>query len=132
VQPLVIRYSWGYFHCKTTTISTTPADPESAALDLIVRIAEAVPGAVALRASLQHLAGALQIEGALSGLATVADARLAAATITEAACTADDPVGSLRIRAASMRAGCWDDPRCANTEGLAQALDAAATVLDVK
>jgi hypothetical protein len=112
----------------TSAISIPPTDPESAALDLIVRIAEAVPGASALRAVLQDLAGALQIEGALAGLATMADARLAAATIAEAACTADDPVGSLRIRAASMRAGCWGH-HC--SEGLAQALDAAATVLDV-
>lgn len=112
----------------TTTTSTPLADPESAALDLIVRIAEAVPGAGALLASLQHLASALHIEGALAGIATFGDARIAAAAITEAACTSDDPVGALRIRAAAMRAGCWD---CADSQGLAQALDAAATVLDV-
>lgn len=88
------------------TTSTPPADPESAALDFIVRIAEAVPGAAALRASLQHLAGVFQLEGALAGLATEADARLAAATITDATCTVDDPVGALRIRAAAIRAGC--------------------------
>jgi hypothetical protein len=72
----------------TTTISTPPKDPESAALDFIVRIAEALPGgAPALRAALQNLASVLQLEGALTGLATMADARLAAATIADAAGT---------------------------------------------
>lgn len=113
-----------------TTTGTLPADPESIALDLIVRIAESVTGATALRAALQHLAGVLQLEGAMSGLSTIPDARLAAASIADAACTADDPVGSLRIRAASMRAGCWSDPQCMNPAVLAQVLDAAATVLD--
>lgn len=110
-----------------TTTSTRPADPETAALDLIVQIAESVPGADALRASLQNLAGVLHLEGALAGLATMDDARLAAATIAEAAVTADDPVGALRIRAAATRAGCSD---CTDPRGLALALDGAATVLD--
>lgn len=107
----------------TTSIDT----PETAALDYLVRIAEAVPGATALHAVVRTFATALHVEGALSGLTTTGDARLAAATIAEAACTADDPVGALRIRAAATRAGCWD---CANPAGLAQALDGAATVLD--
>src|SRR5258708_3288389 len=110
-------------------MTTTIGNPETAALDLIVRIAEALPdGAPALRAALQHLAGALQIECALAPHAPLADARLAAATIVDAGCTAEDPVGALRIRAAAMRAGCWD---CANSQGLAQALDRVASVLDV-
>lgn len=108
----------------TTTIDT----PESAALDLIVRIAEAVPGATALHAVVRPLIVALHIEGALASLATLDDARLAAAAIAELAVSADDPVGALRIRAAAFRAGCWD---CADPRGLAQALDGAATVLDV-
>lgn len=112
----------------TITVDTPPTNPETAALDLIVRIAESVAGGAALRASLQDFAGALHIEGALSGLSTTDDARLAAATIAEAACTADDPVGALRIRAAAFRTGCWD---CADPRGLAQALDGAATVLDM-
>jgi hypothetical protein len=114
----------------TTTFCKPPTNPEAAALDLIVRIAEAVPRATALRAVLQEFAGALQLEGALTGLAAMSDARLAAAMIVEAVCVADDPVFALRIRAASMRAGCWDDPRCGDAEGLAQALDVAASVWD--
>ena len=76
---------------------------------------------------LRDFAGVLHVEGALSDLTAMADARVAAATIPEAACTAD-PVAALGIRAAAIRAGCWD---CANPDGLAQALDGAATVLDV-
>ncbi|RUP02131.1 MAG: amino acid aminotransferase [Mycobacterium sp.] len=112
----------------TTPTSTPPTDPETAALDYLVRIGEAVPKATALAGALRDFAGALHVEGALAGLSTAADARLAAATIAEAARTADDPVAALRIRAAAIRAGCWD---CANPDGLAQALDGAATVLDV-
>lgn len=78
--------------------------------------------------ALRDFAGALHVEGALAGLTAAADARLAAATIAEAACTADDPVAALRIRAAAIRAECWD---CANPAGLAQALDGAVTVLNV-
>ena len=112
----------------TTPTSAPPADPETAALDLLVRIAEAVPGATALRAVLCDFAAALHIEGALAGLSTTADARLAAATIAETLVTAEDPVGTLRIRAAVIRAGCWD---CTNPDALAQVLDAAASVRDV-
>lgn len=115
----------------TTINNTPPADSESAALDFFVRIAEALPGgASAMRAALHNFAGALHIDGALAGLTTIGDARLAAATIAEAAVTADDPVGALRIRAAAVRAGCAAQ-QCSNPAGLAQALDVAATVLDL-
>lgn len=107
----------------TTTIDT----PETAALDYLVRIAEAVPGATALHAVVRDLATALHVEGALSGLTTMAGARVAAATIAEAVVTADDAVAVLRIRAGALRAGCW---HCADPGELAQVLDAAATVWD--
>ncbi|MFA1705527.1 amino acid aminotransferase [Mycobacterium intracellulare] len=112
----------------TTAVSTTPTDPEAAALDLIVDAAEAATGSTAFRAVLQDLAGALHAEGALSGLAWV-DARLLAAAVSFDVCTAADPVGSLRGRAAAVRAG--RGPRCVNPAGIAQALDVAATVLDL-
>ncbi|HEV7853885.1 MAG TPA: amino acid aminotransferase [Mycobacterium sp.] len=111
----------------TITIDVPLADPEAAALDLIVQAAETASGSTAFRAVLQDLAGAL--EGAFVGLVWD-DARLAAAAIAYDACTEGDAVGSLRIRSASMRAGYWDR-HCANPEGIAQALDVAATVLDV-
>lgn len=113
----------------TTTINTPPADPEVAALDLIVQAAEAATGSTAFRAVLQDLAGALHAEGALAGLAW-GDARLVAAAISYDACMVDDPARSLRSRAVSMRAG-RPRVRCANRAGVARALDVAATVLDV-
>lgn len=108
----------------TTAISTPPADPESAALDLLVQAADTATGSTAFHALLQDLAGALHAEGALSGLSW-ADARLVAAAVSFEA----DPIGSLRGRAAAVRAG--RGPRCANRSGVARALDVAATVLDV-
>jgi hypothetical protein len=112
----------------TITTSITPADPESAALELLVQSAEAATGSTAFRAVLQDLAGALHVEGALAGLAWV-DARLVAGAVSFDACTCADPVGSLRRRAAAVRAG--RGPRCEDSADVAQALDVAATVLDV-
>jgi hypothetical protein len=83
----------------TITTSITPADPESAALELLVQSAEAATGSTAFRAVLQDLAGALHVEGALAGLAWV-DARLVAGAVSFDACTCADPVGSLRRRGA--------------------------------
>ena len=112
----------------TTAISTPPADPESAALDLLVRAAETATGSTAFRAVLQDFAGALHAEGAFAGLAW-ADAQLVAAAVSFDACTAADPVGSLRRRAAAVRAG--RGPHCVDPAGITHALDVAATVLDV-
>jgi hypothetical protein len=84
--------------------ASPPADPESAALDLIVQAAEAATGSTAFRAVLQDLAGALHAEGALAGL-TWRDARLVAAAISYDSCVVDDPARSLRSRSASLRAG---------------------------
>lgn len=111
-----------------TVANTPPADPEAAALELLVQAAEDATGSTAFRAVLQDLAGLLHAEGALAGLVWV-DARLVAAAVSFDVCTATDPVRSLRHHAATMRAG--RGPRCANPAGIAQALDVAATVLDV-
>ncbi|RDH75496.1 amino acid aminotransferase [Mycolicibacterium moriokaense] len=111
----------------TTAIGVPPADPESAALELLVDAAETATGSAAFRAILQDLAGLLHAEGALAGLAWE-DARLVAAAVSFDACTAADPVGSLRRRAAAMRTG--RGPRCVDSAGIAQAIDVAATVLD--
>jgi hypothetical protein len=110
----------------TIIIDTPPADPESAALDLIVRPPEAATGRTAFRAVLQDLAGVLHAEGALAGLAW-ADARLVAGAVSFDACTAADPVASLRRRAAVVRAG--RGPRCVDLAAIAGALDTAAAVL---
>ncbi|WP_233213620.1 hypothetical protein [Mycobacterium hubeiense] len=47
----------------TATTSSPPADPEVAALDLIVQAAEAATGSTAFRPVLQDLADALHAEG---------------------------------------------------------------------
>lgn len=112
----------------TITVDTLSADPEAAALELLVDAAEVATGSAAFRAVLQDVAGALQVEGALAGLAW-ADAQLVAAAVSFDACTAADPIGSLRGRAAAVRAG--RGPRCVDPAGIAHALDVAATVLDV-
>jgi hypothetical protein len=112
----------------TIAVDHPPTDPETAALDLLVSAAEAATGSTAFRAVLQDLAGALHAESALAGLAW-GDARLVAAAVSFDACTAADPVGSLRRRAAAVRAG--RGPHYVNSAGVAQALDVAATVLEV-
>ncbi|MDM3973274.1 hypothetical protein QRB36_03725 [Mycobacterium marseillense] len=53
----------------TVTVGTLPADPEAAALDLLVNAAEAATSSTAFRAVLQDLAGALHAASALAGLA---------------------------------------------------------------
>lgn len=113
----------------TITRTTTPLDPEAAALDLLVRAAETATGSTAFREPMQDLAGALHAEGALAGLVW-GDARLVAASIGHDACTLGDPVRALRNRAATVRAGTWG-AWCADPEGVAQALGTAATILDV-
>lgn len=110
----------------TITVDPPPTNPESAALELLVRSAETATGSTAFRAVLQDVAGLLQAESALAGLAWE-DARLVAAAVSFDACTAADPVGLLRGRAAAVRAG--RSPRCNNPAGVARALDVAAEVL---
>jgi hypothetical protein len=111
----------------TIIVDTPPTDPETAALDFLVRVAESATGSTAFRAVLQDLAGVLHAEGALAGLAW-ADARLVAGTVAFETCTAPDPVRALRRRAVTVRAG--RGPGCVDDAGVAQALDVAATVLD--
>lgn len=110
------------------TAPADPADPEAAALDLIVRAAETATGSAAFRAVLQDLAGLLQLERVFIGLAW-ADARLVAAAISFDACTQDDPAAALRERAAAADAArdqvAWSDRTAA-----VRALDIAAAVLD--
>lgn len=78
--------------------------------------------------SYKTLAGALDVERALAGLAWP-DARLVAAAVSFDVCNATDPVGSMRRRAAAVRAG--RGPRCIDAAGVAGALDVAANVLEL-
>lgn len=105
-----------------------PADPEAAALDLIVEAAEAATGSTAFRPVLQDLAGLLQVEGALAGLAWP-DARLVAAAISFGACTQDDPAAALRERAAAASAS-RDEVAWCDRAAAVRAFGIAAAVLD--
>jgi len=110
----------------TTSTSTSPADPEAAALDLLVQAAETATGSTAFRPVLQDLAGLLHAESALAGLGWP-DARVVAGTVSFDACTADDPVRSLRARASAVRDG--RGRHCIDPAGVAQALVIAADLL---
>lgn len=98
----------------TYTPPTNPADPEAAALEMIVR----VPGQVLDPDNqppldlLQELALVLQFEGAFTGLSWH-DARHAAAAIVVDFLTRDDAVAFLHMRADRARDGSdgmtWDD-----------------------
>jgi hypothetical protein len=70
----------------------------------------------------------LFLSGALAGLAR-GDARLVGAAVSFDACATADPVGSLRRRAAVVRAG--SGPRCVDAAGAAGALDVSASLLDL-
>jgi hypothetical protein len=127
LQHFIFRLFARYLCRMTTIVDTPPADPESTALELLVRAAETATGSTAFRAVMQDIAGALHAESALTGLAWSA-ARLVAAAVSFDACTAADPVGSLRRRAAAMRTG--RGPCCVDPAGFARTPDVAATVLD--
>lgn len=126
VVPLHISIVYALASPHDDHVDALPTDPENAALDLLVDAAEAATGSAAFRAVLQDLAGALHAERALANLAWV-DARLVAAAVSFDACTAADLAGSLRRRAAAVRAG--RGPRCADPAGNAGAPDVAANVL---
>lgn len=109
----------------TYTPPADPADPEAAALDLIVRAPEAATGSTAFRAALQELAAALQAAGALSGL-TWPDAKLVAAAIAFDCAISPWPVRSLRTRADCVLDG-W--PATVDREAVTQALRTAANLV---
>lgn len=109
----------------TYTPPTNPADPEAAALDLIVRATETATGSTAFRAVLQELAAALQAEGALAGLRWD-DAKLAAAAIAFDVVMSPAPVRSLRTRAECVLDG-W--PATVDQAATARALNTAASLV---
>lgn len=109
-------------------VPDNPADPETAALNLIVELpTEFTPSNGAFREVLQDYCGLLQAEGAFADL-TWPDAKQVAAAVSFDACTNDDAAGSLRGRAAAAQSGRdgmpWED-----RDGVVRALNIAAEVL---
>ncbi|BCP05884.1 amino acid aminotransferase [Mycobacterium sp. 5-140-3-2] len=109
----------------TYTPPADPADPEAAALELIVEAAEAATGSAAFRAVLQELAGLLQVEGALAGL-TWRDAKLAAAAIAFDVVMSPTPARSLRTRTNRILDE-W--PATVEQASVARALNTAAALV---
>jgi hypothetical protein len=112
----------------TYTTPDHPADPEAAALELIVRLPIDVLGHDSpSREALQEFTALLSAEGAFAGMSWH-DAKHAAAAIVFDATSRDDGAAFLRQRASRVRAGTdgmtWDDPAL-----MARALTTAATVL---
>jgi hypothetical protein len=111
----------------TYEVPDNPADPEAAALELIVRSTEVLDDRV-VSAGVQEFALLLDVEGALAGMSWP-DARQAAAAIAfDSVLLLGKAVESLRRRATDALAGCdgkpWEDQWAA-----ARALNIAAEVL---
>lgn len=114
----------------TTTYSVpiNPADPETAALDLIVRLPAALLATDAFTPVLQDFCGLLHAEGALAGLSWH-DARQIAAALALDACQHDDPAEVIRGRARHVLAGS-DGTTWRDRQGAVRALNTAASVLE--
>lgn len=113
------------------TVPEDPADPEAAALELVVRMPADLSGARvdgAARAVFQDFAGILSAFGAFTGM-TWHDAKHAAVVIVADGIYRDDGPGFLRQRAARVLDGTdnmvWDDP-----QRMAAALTIGAQVLE--
>ena len=111
----------------TFTVPDNPADPEAAALDLIVRLPAQVMHTDRFVPVLQDYCGMLHAEGAFTGLAW-ADAKQVAAAVAVDACTQDNGAEVLRNRARNALSGA-DNMGWRNREGVARALNIAAMVL---
>jgi hypothetical protein len=111
-----------------------PADPEAAALELIVRLPASISDVLAAEVEtggitqvLQDYCSALDAEGAFSGLSW-ADAKPVAAAVCFDIMNRDDAADFMRWRAAKILGG-TDNMPWENREGAARALNIAATVL---
>jgi hypothetical protein len=112
------------------TVPDDPADPEAAALELIVRIPCVVlepDFPEQLTEALQDYAGALHVEGAFVGLSWE-DAKQIAAAVAFDAVMRDDAADFLRGRAARASAG-TDNMPWRDRDGAVRAMNIAATVL---
>lgn len=115
-------------------VPDNPEDPEAAALELIVRVPQAILAnrgelTVAARITevLQDYCSVLDAEGCFAGLSW-ADAKPIATAICWDACNRDDAADFIRNRARNVLAG-TDNMAWQNRERSARALNIAATVL---
>jgi hypothetical protein len=108
-------------------VPDNPADPEAAALELIVRLPAEILHTEGFTPILQDYCALLQMECAFAGLSW-ADAKNIAAAISLDLTSRDDAEAFIRNRARNVlgrRDGMeWDD-----RDGAARALNVAATVL---
>lgn len=114
----------------TTTYSVPDdaADPEAAALELIVRLPVELLGYDwPSRETLQEFTALLSAEGTFAGMSWH-DAKAAAVAIVFDAINRDDPAGFLRYRAGWTAAGA-DNSRWDNREAMVRAFNSAARVL---
>jgi hypothetical protein len=113
----------------TYTVPDNPADPEAAALDLIVRLPGEFLRTNAFTAALQDYCGALDAEGAFAGLSWP-DAQQIAAAVSFDICVrgVSDAEAFIRNRARNALSGA-DGMPWNNRQGAARALNIAATVL---
>lgn len=113
-----------------------PADPEAAALELLVQtvvvllevaIGGALPDDNAILAGYRHFAGVLDLECAFAGMSWH-DARHAAVAIGGALVVRDDPAAFLHLRAVHTASGVdnmtWDD-----RDSMVRAFTVGATVV---
>jgi hypothetical protein len=115
-------------------VPDNPADPETAALELIVRMPTSISDrlteaayVLGLTEILQDYCTVLDAEGAFTGLSW-ADAKPIAAAICFDVCNRDDAADFMRNRARNILAG-TDNMVWQNREAAARALTIAASVL---
>jgi hypothetical protein len=111
-----------------------PADPEAAALELIVRMPSSISPRLAAEAEaaglteiLQDYCSGLDVDGTFAGLSWL-DAKPVAAAICFDVCNRDDAADFMRMRASTILGGS-DGMVWQSREGAARALNIAATVL---
>jgi hypothetical protein len=113
----------------TYTVPTNPADPEAAALELIVRLPGEILHTTGARPVLQEYCSMLHAEGAFTGLSWP-DAKAVAAAVCFDIVNRDDAADCLRNRARDVLAGtsdmAWQDSNRA-----ARALAIAAAVYEL-
>jgi hypothetical protein len=111
----------------TYVVPDHPADPETAALELIVRLPADLLQTDAFTSALQDSCTLLDAEGAFDGLSW-ADAKAIAAVVAFDVCNRDDATEFISGRASRVLGGTdgmtWDD-----RDGAARALAIAARVL---